>query len=41
MSNLHSGAVWTKHVGELSANVQAIIAAGGLEQWVKAEINRD
>jgi homoaconitate hydratase len=34
------GAVWTERVGELPANVQAIIAAGGLEGWVKAEIGK-
>ncbi|KAL9619593.1 MAG: hypothetical protein Q9160_005780 [Pyrenula sp. 1 TL-2023] len=32
------GEVWTERVGELPANVQAIIAAGGLEGWVKREI---
>ena len=34
------GAVWTERVGELPANVQAIIAAGGLEGWVRAEIGK-
>jgi len=34
------GAVWTERVGELPANVQAIIAAGGLDGWVKAEIGK-
>lgn len=33
-----SGETWTEKVGELPANVQAIIAAGGLEAWVKAEV---
>lgn len=32
------GESWTEKVGELPANVQAIIAAGGLEGWVKGEI---
>ncbi|RCI10270.1 hypothetical protein L249_8572 [Ophiocordyceps polyrhachis-furcata BCC 54312] len=32
------GEVWTERVGELPPNVQAIIAAGGLETWVRAEI---
>ncbi|POR36902.1 Homoaconitase, mitochondrial [Tolypocladium paradoxum] len=32
------GESWTEKVGELPANVQAIIAAGGLEAWVKGEI---
>jgi homoaconitate hydratase len=31
---------WTEPVGELPANVQAIIAAGGLEAWVKGEIRK-
>lgn len=34
------GAVWTERVGELPVNIQAIIAAGGLEGWVKAEIGK-
>ncbi|TVY33522.1 Homoaconitase, mitochondrial [Lachnellula subtilissima] len=29
------GETWTEKVGELPANVQAIIAAGGLEAWVR------
>lgn len=33
-----NGESWTEKVGELPANVQAIIAAGGLEAWVKAEV---
>ncbi|RDA90114.1 hypothetical protein CP533_2578 [Ophiocordyceps camponoti-saundersi (nom. inval.)] len=33
-----AGEVWTERVGELPPNVQAIIAAGGLEAWVRAEI---
>lgn len=32
------GESWTEKVGELPASVQAIIAAGGLEPWCKAEI---
>ena len=32
------GATWTERVGELPANVQAIIAAGGLEGWVREEL---
>jgi homoaconitate hydratase len=32
------GETWTEKVGELPANVQEIIAAGGLEAWVKAEL---
>lgn len=32
------GETWTEQVGELPANVQEIIAAGGLEAWVKAEL---
>ncbi|RAL10708.1 homoaconitase LysF [Aspergillus homomorphus CBS 101889] len=34
------GESWTEQVGELPANVQAIIAAGGLEAWVKAEVSK-
>ncbi|SPQ27380.1 45210311-c543-4651-9f01-3e3b37a97e15 [Thermothielavioides terrestris] len=33
-------AVWSEKVGELPAPVQAIIAAGGLEAWTKAEVAR-
>jgi homoaconitate hydratase len=29
---------WTEKVGELPATVQAIIAAGGLEAWTRAEV---
>lgn len=32
------GDKWTEQVGELPANVQEIIAAGGLESWVKNEV---
>jgi homoaconitate hydratase len=32
------GATWSQKVGELPPNVQEIIARGGLEKWVKAEI---
>ena len=32
------GKTWTEKVGELPPNVQEIIAKGGLEKWVKAEI---
>ncbi|KFX95613.1 hypothetical protein O988_05723 [Pseudogymnoascus sp. VKM F-3808] len=32
------GAKWTQAVGEMPPNVQEIIARGGLEKWVKAEI---
>jgi homoaconitate hydratase len=32
------GERWAEKVGELPANVQAIIAAGGLESWVRSEI---
>jgi len=31
------GESWTERVGELPVNVQAIIAAGGLEAWVKTQ----
>lgn len=34
------GETWTEKVGELPANVQAIIAAGGLEGWCRAEIEK-
>ena len=33
-----TGAKWSEKVGELPANVQEIIARGGLEKWVKSEI---
>lgn len=32
------GETWTEKVGEMPTNVQAVIAAGGLEAWVKREI---
>ncbi|RYP67210.1 hypothetical protein DL771_007372 [Monosporascus sp. 5C6A] len=32
------GATWTEKVGELSPTVQAIIAAGSLEAWARAEV---
>lgn len=32
------GAIWSQKVGELPPNVQEIIARGGLEKWVKKEI---
>jgi homoaconitate hydratase len=32
------GQTWSQKVGELPPNVQEIIARGGLEKWVKAEI---
>ncbi|OBT52704.1 homoaconitase [Pseudogymnoascus sp. 24MN13] len=32
------GAKWTQAVGQMPPNVQEIIARGGLEKWVKAEI---
>ena len=32
------GPIWTQKVGELPPNVQRIIALGGLEKWVKREI---
>lgn len=31
------GTTWSEPVGELPPNVQEIIAAGGLEKWVKAQ----
>lgn len=34
------GPVWSQKVGELPPNVQEIIARGGLEKWVKKEIER-
>ena len=33
------GPKWSHKVGELPPNVQAIIAQGGLENWVKAQIS--
>ncbi|PMD42918.1 homoaconitase [Hyaloscypha variabilis F] len=33
------GPTWSQKVGELPPNVQEIIARGGLEKWVKAEIS--
>ncbi|KAI9367757.1 mitochondrial Homoaconitase [Aspergillus egyptiacus] len=35
-----SGEVWSQKVGELPPNVQEIIARGGLEKWVKGEIEK-
>ena len=35
------GETWSQKVGELPPNVQEIIARGGLEKWVKAEIGKD
>lgn len=32
------GTTWSQSVGELPPNVQEVIAKGGLEKWVKAEI---
>jgi len=32
------GPTWTEKVGELPATVQSIIAAGGLEAWIRAEV---
>lgn len=34
------GESWSQKVGELPPNVQEIIAKGGLESWVKAEIRK-
>ncbi|KJZ73972.1 Homoaconitase [Hirsutella minnesotensis 3608] len=34
------GETWSQKVGELPPNVQEIIARGGLEKWVKAEIEK-
>lgn len=34
------GQKWTEKVGELPPNVQEIIARGGLEKWVKGEIEK-
>jgi len=36
----HGGPRWVQKVGELPPNVQEIIARGGLENWVKKEIQR-
>lgn len=38
VSEGEGGETWTEKVGQLPANVQAIIAAGGLEAWVKAQV---
>ncbi|PHH78987.1 hypothetical protein CDD82_2730 [Ophiocordyceps australis] len=35
------GTQWSQKVGELPPNVQEIIACGGLEKWVKAEIAKN
>ncbi|KAJ8059486.1 hypothetical protein OCU04_011147 [Sclerotinia nivalis] len=35
------GEKWSQKVGELPPNVQEIIARGGLEKWVKAEIGKN
>ncbi|KAL4867534.1 mitochondrial Homoaconitase [Aspergillus spectabilis] len=35
-----NGETWSQKVGELPPNVQEIIAQGGLEKWVKAEIEK-
>lgn len=35
-----NGATWSQKVGELPPNVQEIIARGGLEKWVQAEISK-
>jgi homoaconitate hydratase len=32
------GKSWSQRVGELPPNVQQVIASGGLESWVKAQI---
>ena len=34
------GKSWERRVGEMPPNVQAIVARGGLEGWVKGEISR-
>ena len=34
------GETWSQKVGELSPNVQEIVAMGGLEKWVKHQISR-
>ena len=36
----HNGPTWSQKVGELPPNVQEIIARGGLEKWVKNEIEK-
>ncbi|EFQ29692.1 homoaconitase [Colletotrichum graminicola] len=36
-----SGETWSVKVGELPPNVQEIIACGGLEEWVKADIRKE
>jgi homoaconitate hydratase len=36
-----SGKVWSEKVGELPPNVQEIIAKGGLEKWVRQEIEAE
>jgi homoaconitate hydratase len=38
VSEGENGTKWTQKVGELPPNVQEIIARGGLEKWVKKEI---
>ena len=38
VSEGEGGETWTEQVGQLPANVQAIIAAGGLEAWVKGQV---
>lgn len=35
-----NGETWSQKVGEMPPNVQEIIARGGLEKWVKAEIEK-
>ncbi|KAL8877897.1 MAG: hypothetical protein Q9192_008570, partial [Flavoplaca navasiana] len=35
-----NGSKWSQRVGELPPNVQEIIASGGLEKWVKKQIER-
>jgi homoaconitate hydratase len=34
------GKTWSQKVGELSPNVQEIVAKGGLEKWVKYQVSR-
>jgi len=34
------GSTWEQRVGELPPNVQAIIAAGGLEAWLRGEVRQ-
>ena len=34
------GKKWSQKVGELPPNVQEIIARGGLEKWVQAQIGK-